>query len=153
MEMAAACVAGLLGSQGSHAGTPGKWLRSLFGRSKRRAGIGVRNVLVLTPSSVRIYACKARGARPVATHEVAQWARHGVVIEAVTGEQFSAFNVNESGSETNRFYVLTFTPRDGGEPVVVECARSDSARATILALEDATGSPPSKITSRRRRKT
>jgi len=162
MEWAAEAVAGFVtepieraltvGSPGSQAGTPGKALASLFGRSKRASGIAVRNVLVLTPTAVRVFACKARGARPVATHEVVSWPREAVTVEALTGEQWSAFSSTNSGSETNRFYVITLTPRSGGSPVALECPRTDSARATILALEDATGSPPSKITARRRAK-
>jgi hypothetical protein len=34
----------------------------------------------------------------------------------------------------------------------VQCSRTDSARTTIQALEDATGSKPSRITARRRKK-
>lgn len=162
METATAAVQGFItepieralvvGSPGSQAGTPGKALKSLFGRSKRESGIGVRNVVALTPTSIRVLACTAHGALPVAQREVATWARDAVTVEAVTGEQWSAFNASHSGSVTNEFYVLTLTPRAGGVPVELECPRTDSARATIQALEDATGSPPSKITARRRKK-
>jgi hypothetical protein len=162
MEAACAAVEGLVsepveralvvGSAGSQAGTPGKFVKALFGRAKRDAGLALRNVVVLTPTSVRVFACTAHGARPRATHEVDSWARAAVRIEAVTGEQWSAFNASHSGSVTNRFYVITLTPSDGGTAVVLECPRTDSARATIQALEDATGSPPSKITARRRKK-
>ncbi|MFL6242063.1 MAG: hypothetical protein ACJ73V_03445 [Acidimicrobiia bacterium] len=34
----------------------------------------------------------------------------------------------------------------------MQCPRTDSARTTIQALEDATGSKPSRITARRRKK-
>jgi hypothetical protein len=162
MEDASRAVAGLVtesieraltvGSPGSQAGTPGKALTSLFGRAKRESGIGVRNVLALTPSAVRVFACTARGARPVARREVVAWPRDAVRIETVTAEQWSAFNASHSGSVTNHFYVITLTPTDGSPRVELECPRTDSARATIQAIEDATGSPPSKITARRRAK-
>ena len=162
MEGASRAVAGLVtepieraltvGSPGSQAGTPGKALKSLFGRSKRDSGIGVRNVLVLTPSAIRVFVCSAHGAVPVAQREVVAWARDAVRIEAVTAEQWSAFDASHSGSVTNHYYVITLTPNDDGPPVELECPRTDSARATIQAIEDATGSPPSKITARRRGK-
>ena len=142
----------LVGSPGSESGTPGKTLKAIFGRAKRDAGLGFRNVIVLTPTAVRVFACTARGAQPEATHEVGSWDRDALTVEAVTGEQWSAFNASHSGSETNRFYVLTLLPKDGATPIALECPRTDSARATIQALEDATGSPPSKITSRRRKR-
>jgi len=144
--------AATVGSPGSQAGTPGKALKSLFGRAKRESGIGVRNVLVLTPTAIRVFACNARGAHAVAEREVAAWPRDAVRIEAVTGEQWSAFNASHSGSVTNRFYVITLIPIGDGPRIELECPRTDSARATIQAIEDATGSPPSKITARRRTK-
>ena len=73
-------------------------------------------------------------------------------VSAEAAEKWSAFNASHSGSVTNRFYDITLTPTEAGEPVVVQCPRTDSARTTIQALEDATGSKPSRITARRRKK-
>lgn len=53
---------------------------------------------------------------------------------------------------TNRFYDITLTVLATEQPIVVSCPRSDSARTTIQALEDATGSMPSRITARRRKR-
>jgi hypothetical protein len=114
MEAAVAAVEGrvsepivralLVGSAGSSEGTLGGALKSLFGRSRRKAGLR------------------------------------------------SAFNASHSGSVTNRFYDITLTPTSADEPIVVQCPRTDSARTTIQALEDATGSKRSRITARRRKK-
>ena len=73
-------------------------------------------------------------------------------MAAEAAEKWSAFSATESGSQTNRFYNITLTVPDADDPVVVQCPRSDSARTTLQALEDATGSKPSRITARRRKK-
>ena len=140
-----------VGLPGSEEGTLGGAFKTMFGRARRDTGMHARNVLVLTPSSIRLFACRGRGWPPAIDHETASWPVGVVRVAAETAEQWSAFNASHSGSQTNRYYRITLTPSDGGDPVVVECARTDSARATIQALEDATGSPPSKITARRRR--
>jgi hypothetical protein len=75
-----------------------------------------------------------------------------VKVSAEAAEKWSAFSATESGSVTNRFYNISLTVPDAEEPVVVQVTRTDSARATIQALEDATGSKPSRITARRRKK-
>jgi hypothetical protein len=75
-----------------------------------------------------------------------------VKVAAEAAEKWSAFSATDSGSVTNHFYNITLTVPDAEEPVVVQCPRTDSARTTIQALEDATGSKPSRITARRRKK-
>jgi hypothetical protein len=75
-----------------------------------------------------------------------------VKVAAEAAEKWSAFSATHSGSVTNRFYDITLTVPTTEEPIVVSCPRGDSARATIQALEDATGSKPSRITARRRKK-
>ena len=77
---------------------------------------------------------------------------HDVKIAAEAAEKWSAFSASHSGSVTNRFYDITLTVPAAEEPIVVSCPRTDSARTTIQALEDATGSKPSRITARRRMK-
>jgi hypothetical protein len=141
----------LVGSAGSSEGTLGGALKSLFGRSRRRAGLHSRNALVLTPTSIRVFACDAHGWPPRARDEIGAWPVGSVRVSAEAAEKWSAFNASHSGSQTNRFYDITLTP-EAAEPVVVQCPRTDSARTTIQALEDATGSKPSRITARRRKK-
>jgi hypothetical protein len=143
----------LVGSAGSNEGTLGGALKSLFGRSRRKAGLHSRNALVLTPTSIRVFACDAHGWPPQARDEVGAWPVGSMRVSAEAAEKWSAFNASHSGSQTNRFYDITLMPTEaGGEPVVVQCPRTDSARTTIQALEDATGSKPSRITARRRKK-
>jgi hypothetical protein len=141
----------LVGSAGSSEGTLGGALKSLFGRSRRQAGLHSRNALVLTPR-LRVFACDSHGWPPRARDEVGAWPVGAVRVSAEAAEKWSAFNASHSGSQTNRFYDVTLTPTAAGEPVVVQCPRTDSARTTIQALEDATGSKPSRITARRRKK-
>jgi len=142
----------LVGSAGSSEGTLGGALKGLFGRSRRRAGLHSRNALVLTPTSIRVFACDAHGWPPRANDEVGAWPVGSVRVSAEAAEKWSAFSASHSGSQTNRFYDITLTPAEADEPIVVQCPRTDSARATIHALEDATGSKPSRITARRRKK-
>jgi len=130
--------------------TMGGALRGLFGRNKRRAGLNQRNVLVLTPTSVRLYACEAHDWPPRATDDLGAWPVDGVRIATVAKEKHSTHSVQ--GSVTAKFYVITLTVPGTPDPIEVECPRTDSARETILAIEDATGSRPSKVTARRRAK-
>jgi hypothetical protein len=75
-----------------------------------------------------------------------------VKVATEAAKKWSAFSGTDSGSVTNYFYNISLTVPGADEPVVVQCPRTDSARATIQALEDATGSKPSKVTARRRKK-
>jgi hypothetical protein len=125
-------------------------LRGLFGRRKRAAGLNQRNVLVLTPTSVRLYACDAQGWPPRATKDLGAWPVAGVRIATEAKEKHSTHSIQ--GSVTAKFYAITLTVPGSPEPIELECSRSDSARETIHAIEDATGSPASKVTARRRAK-
>jgi hypothetical protein len=99
-----------------------------------------------------VLACKGGNDWPPRVdEEIGAWPVHDVKVAAEAAEKWSAFSASHSGSVTNRFYNITLTPATG-EPIVVSCPRSDSARTTIQALEDATGSKPSRITARRRKK-
>jgi hypothetical protein len=137
----------LVGSAGSSEGTLGGALKSLFGRSTSQGRAASRNALVLTTTSIRVFACEADGWPPRARDEVGAWAVGSVRVSTEAAKKWSAFNASHSGSVTNRFYDITLTPTSADEPIVVQCPRTDSARTTIHALEDATaanrhGSPP-----------
>src|SRR5213595_1908204 len=95
----------LVGAAGSSEGTLGGALKSLFGRSRRKAGLHSRNALVLTTTSIRVLACDEVGAWPVGS----------VRVSAEAGEKWSAFNASHSGSVTNRFYDITLTPTAAAE--------------------------------------
>jgi hypothetical protein len=127
-------------------------LKSLFGSSRRKAGLHSRNALVLTTTSIRLFACDAHGWPPRARDEVGAWPVGSVRVSAEAAEKWSAFSATDSGSVTNRFYNITLTPRAANDPIVVQCPRTDAARTTIQALEDSTGSKPSRMTARRRKK-
>ena len=99
-----------------------------------------------------MFTARGRGWPPEADEEIGVWPVEDVTVAAEAAEQWSAFSSTDSGSETNRFYNITLTVPGTDDPVVVQCPRSDSARTTIQALEDATGSKPSRITARRRKK-
>jgi hypothetical protein len=142
----------IVGAPGSAEGTLGGALKSLFGRKRRSGGLKSRNVLVLTPTSIRLFTCDARGWPPEAQDEVGAWPVGDVKVATEAAKKWSAWSATESGSQTNYFYDITLTVPDTEEPVVVQCPRTDSARATIQALEDATGSKPSRATARRRKK-
>ncbi|HEY3097091.1 MAG TPA: hypothetical protein VGK05_09640 [Acidimicrobiia bacterium] len=143
----------IVGAPGSQEGTLGGALKSLFGRSRRKSGLRHQNVLVLTPTSIRVFTCTGgRAWPPEVDEEVGAWPVTDVRVSAEAAEKWSAFSATESGSQTNRFYNIALTVPDADEPIVVQCPRTDSARATIQALEDATGSKPSKVTARRRKK-
>lgn len=162
MEAAVAAVEGrvsepivralIAGAPGSQEGTLGGALKSLFGRKRRSAGLKSRNVLVLTPASIRVFTARGRGWPPEADEEVGAWPVKDVKVATEAAERWSAWSATESGSQTNRFYDISLTVPDADEPIVVQCPRTDSARTTIQALEDATGSKPSRITARRRKK-
>jgi hypothetical protein len=107
---------------------------------------------VLTTTSVRVFACDAHGWPPRARDEVGAWPVGSVRVSAEAAEKWSAFSATDSGSVTNRFYNITLTPRAAYDPIVVQCPRTDAARTTIQALEDSTGTEPSRITARRRKK-
>jgi hypothetical protein len=162
MEAAVAAVEGrvsepivralIAGAPGSQEGTLGGALKSLFGRKRRSAGLKSRNVLVLTPASLRVFTARGRGWPPEVDEEVGAWSVKDVKVATEAAEKSSAWSATESGSQTNLFYNISLTVPDADEPVVVQCPRTDSARTTIQALEDATGSKPSRITARRRKK-
>jgi hypothetical protein len=143
----------IVGAPGSQEGTLGGVLKSLFGRSRRKSGLRHQNVLVLTDKSIRVFSCTAgRSWPPRVDEEVGAWPIHAVKVATEAAEKWSAFSATESGSQTNRFYNITLAVPGADEPVVFQCPRTDSARTTIQALEDATGSKPSRITARRRKK-
>jgi hypothetical protein len=143
----------IVGAAGSQEGTLGGALKSLFGRSRRKPGLRHRNVLVLTPTSIRVFTCTGgRAWPPRVDEEVGAWPVNTVKVAAEAAEKWSAFSATHSGSVTNHFYNITLTVPGAEEPVVLQCPRTDSARTTIQALEDATGSKPSRITARRRKK-
>jgi len=141
----------VVGSPGSQDGSLKGAVTSVFGRSRRSAGLHARNVLVLTEAEIRIFSCRSRGWPPEVDGEVGTWPVGSTRVEAVADDKWSAFNASHSGSVTNRFYRIRLVPASG-DPVDLEVTRTDSARATIQALEDATGSPASTITARRRSK-
>jgi hypothetical protein len=110
-------------------------------------------VLVLTPTSIRIFTCTGgRAYPPEVDEEVGAWPVTVVKVETEADKQWSAFSATDSGSQTNYFYNISLTVPGSEEPVLLQCPRTDSARATIQALEDATGSKPSMVTARRRKK-
>jgi hypothetical protein len=143
----------IVGAPGSQEGTLKGALKSLFGRSRRKSGLRHQNVLVLTPTSIRIFTCTSgRAWPPQVDEEIGAWPVRDVRVATEADKQWSAFSATESGSQTNYFYNISLTVPDADEPIVVQVPRTDSARATIQALEDATGSKPSKVTTRRRKK-
>ena len=99
-----------------------------------------------------MFTARGRGWPPEADEEVGVWPVKGVKVATEAAEKWTAWSATESGSQTNLFYNISLTVPDADEPVVVQCPRTDSARTTIQALEDATGSKPSRITARRRKK-
>lgn len=143
----------IVGAPGSQEGTLGGAFKSLFGRSRRKSGLRHQNVLVLTPTTIRVFTCTGgRTWPPEVDEEVGAWPVKDVKVSADAAEKWSAFSASHSGSQTNRFYDITLTPTEAGAPVVVQCPRTDSARTTIQALEGATDSKPSRISARRRKK-
>jgi hypothetical protein len=163
MEAAVAAVEGrvpepavralIVGSAGGQEGTLGGVFKQFFNRSRRKSGLRSQNVLVLTNESIRVFTCtRGRGWPPRVDEEIGAWPVHTVKVAAEAAEKWSAFSASHSGSVTNRFYNITLNVPGAEEPVVVSCPRTDSARTTIQALEDATGSKPSRITARRRKK-
>jgi hypothetical protein len=163
MEAASAAVEGrvsepvvralIVGSAGSQEGTLGGVFKQFFNRSRRKSGLRSQNVLVLTNESIRVFTCTGgRGWPPRVDEEIGAWPLHTVKVAAEAAEKWSAFSASHSGSVTNRFYNITLTVPGAEEPIVVSCPRTDSARTTIQALEDATASKPSRITARRRKK-
>jgi hypothetical protein len=143
----------IVGAPGSQEGTLKGALKALFGRSRRDSGLRHQNVLVLTATSIRVFTCTGgRAWPPKVDEEIGAWPVHEVKVATEAANQWSAFSATESGSQTNYFYNISLTVPDADEPVVVQCPRTDSARATIQALEDATGSKPSRVTARRRKK-
>ncbi len=143
----------IVGSAGSNDGTLGGVFKQFFNRSRRKTGLRSKNVLVLTKDFVRVFTCKGGNDWPPRVdEEIGAWPVRTVKVAAEAAEKWSAFSATHSGSVTNRFYDITLTVPATEEPIVVSCPRSDSARTTIQALEDATGSKPSRITARRRKK-
>lgn len=127
--------------------------KQFFNRSRRKTGLRSKNVLVLTKDTVRVFTCQGGNDWPARVdEEIGAWPVGDVKVAAEAAEKWSAFSASHSGSVTNRFYDITLTVPTTEEPIVVSCPRSDSARTTIQALEDATGSKPSRITARRRKK-
>ena len=109
----------LVGSAGSSEGTLGGALKSLFGRSRRKAGLHSRNVLVLTTTSIRVFACDAHGWPPRARDEVGAWPVGSVRVSAEAAEKWSAFNASHSGSD---------------EPLLQHHAHPDGRRADCRAV-------------------
>lgn len=143
----------IVGSAGSNYGTLGGVFKQFFNRSRRKTGLRSKNVLVLTEDFVRVFTCKGGSDWPPRVdEEIGAWPVGNVKVAAEAAEKWTAFSATHSGSVTNRFYDITLTVPAAEVPIVVSCPRSDSARATIQALEDATGSKPSRITARRRKK-
>lgn len=143
----------IVGSAGSNYGTLGGVFKQFFNRSRRKTGLRSKNVLVLTKDTVRVFTCQGGNDWPPRVdEEIGAWPVGDVKVAAEAAEKWSAFSASHSGSVTNRFYDITLTVPTTEEPIVVSCPRSDSARTTIQALEDATGSKPSRITARRRKK-
>jgi hypothetical protein len=143
----------IVGSAGSNDGTLGGVFKQFFNRSRRKTGLRSKNVLVLTKDFVRVFTCNGGNDWPPRVdEELGAWPVGNVKVKAEAAEKWSAFSATHSGSVTNRFYDITLTVPTTEEPIVVSCLRTDSARTTIQALEDATGSKPSRITARRRRK-
>jgi hypothetical protein len=143
----------IVGSAGSNDGTLGGVFKQFFNRSRRKTGLRSKNVLVLTNDSVHVFTCKGGNDWPPRVDdEIGAWPVREVKVAAEAAEKWSAFSASHSGSVTNRFYDITLTVPTNEEPIVVSCPRSDSARTTIQALDDATGSRPSRITARRRKK-
>jgi hypothetical protein len=99
-----------------------------------------------------VFTARGRGWPPEADGEVGARPVKDVKVATEAAKKWSAWSSTESGSETNYFYNISLTVPDAQEAVVVQCPRTDSARATIQALEDATGSKPSRITARRWKK-
>jgi hypothetical protein len=142
----------VVGPAGSHEGTIAGTLKGLFGRRKRETGLHQQNVLVLTPTTVRLFACAGPRGRPSRVeHEVGAWPVASVRVEskAMTKESLGQ---SPKSFRTSKYYRLTLAVPGAEAPLGLECVRSDSARDTIEALEDATGSPPSPVTARRRKK-
>jgi hypothetical protein len=54
----------IVGAPGSAEGTLGGAIKSLFGRKRRSGGLKSRNVLVLTPTSIRLFTARGRGWPP-----------------------------------------------------------------------------------------
>jgi hypothetical protein len=143
----------IVGAPGSQEGTLGGALKSLFGRSGRKSRLRHRNVLVLTPTSIDIFTCRGGSAYPPEVdEEIGAWRVGEVRVSTEAAKKWSAWSATRSGSQTNYFYNISLTVPDAEEPIVLQVPRTDSARATIQALEDATGSKPSKVTARRRKK-
>jgi hypothetical protein len=143
----------IVGSAGSNEGTLGGVFKQFFNRSCRKTGLRSKNVLVVTKDFVHLFTCTGGNDWPPRVdNELGAWPVHDVKVAAEAAEKWSAFSASHSGSVTNRFYDITLTVPTTDEPIIVSCPRSDSARATIQALEDATGSKPSRITARRRKK-
>lgn len=161
MEAAAAAVEGRVPEEivramivhppGAVDGTLGGALRGLFGRKRRQAGLHHRNVLVLTPTTIRLYACDAKSQPPVVLDDLGAWPVNQSRVETVAKEK-SSWSDTMGGSTTARFYSMKLTVPGREEPIELDVPRTDSARETIMALEDATGSKPSKVTARRRAK-
>jgi hypothetical protein len=95
----------------------------------RKAGLHSRNALVLTPTSIRVFACDAPGWPPRARDEIGAWPVGTVRVSAEAAKKWSAFSVSHSGSQTNRSYDITLTPADAAEPIVVQCTRRGSLPA------------------------
>ena len=143
----------IVGSAGGNDGTLGGVFKQFFNRSRRKTGLRSKNVLVLTEDFVRVFTCNGGNDWPPRVdEEIGAWPVGTVKVAAEAAEKWSAFSATHSGSVTNRFYDITLTVPTTEEPIVVSCPRGDSARTTIQALEDATGSKLSRITARRRKK-
>jgi hypothetical protein len=143
----------VVGAPGSQEGTLGGALKSLFGRSRRKSRLRHQNVLVLTPTSINIFTCRGGSAYPPEVdEEIGAWRVGEVRVSTEAAKKWSAWSATGERFADNYFYNISLTVPDAEEPIVLQVPRTDSARATIQALEDATGSKPSKVTTRRRKK-
>lgn len=69
----------LVGARGSEEGTLGGALKTMFGRSRHEFGLLAQNVLVLTPTSIRLFACAGRKWPPTVRHEAGVRSGNGLV--------------------------------------------------------------------------
>ena len=77
----------IVGAPGSQEGTLGGAIKSLSGRKRRSSGLKSRNVLVLTPTSIRVFTATGRGWPPEADEEVGAWPVKAVKVAAEAAEK------------------------------------------------------------------
>jgi hypothetical protein len=105
----------IVGSAGSQEGTLGGALKSLFGRSRRKSGLRHQNVLVLTDTSIRVFACTSgRAWPPRVDEEVGAWPVREVKVAR--------------GSSREVVGLLRYAQRLGDEPLLQHLAHSSRRR-------------------------